>query len=439
MWWSHLVILVLAVDAPSPRVLTFEEALHQAAEHQPLLERYRQERASSVARAAQLRSLNYPQVGIGLQTLAATSNNSPISYLSMTDFARVGNLGGAAPGSAMPGLSTLVGVGAHYLVTDFGATRHSIEAADASAGVAAYQAGQALQDVLLRAAVAYFQCEAAHETLEIARESLKRADQHHALAAAGVRTGLKPKIDLSRSDAELAAARLDLIRAQNAVAVCHGALDAAMGWWPGEYELAPLPAVEEAPEPIPDEAASELAIRARPDLLALGLEEAGAEAQYRAASSGYFPRLLATASASLRGYNEAPKTFNWDVGLVLSVPVFNGFLTQGQEDEATARLAATRAQVRVARDAMTFQLRQARATVVASREAVRASSAQVVSTLANLEQAEARYREGLGNIVELADAQVQYATAQLGLVQSRTLLAISSVQFKHAYAGLITP
>jgi outer membrane protein len=253
-----------------------------------------------------------------------------------------------------------------------------------------------------------------------------------------VKSGLKPPIDLFRSDAEVQAAKLGVIRSQNSAQVTLAGLDAAIGWVPSvPYALV---APTEDQRPIPEEpAALDAAMGGRFDLQALHAQEQGADLLQLSARSAAYPRLLATSSLSLRGFDGLPQTFNYDVGLVLSVPLFTGFLAQGQEQEAQARLAELRAREQALRDAIGYQLRQARETLSSAREAILASQAQVAAAKAGLALAEGRYKQGLGNIVELTDAQAHFDAAQLGLVQSRLTAAVSRVQLDHALASLRAP
>ena len=444
-WAMTSVGCFLAVLLAAPDPLTLEEAVRQAIQQQPLLEGARQEHEAALARQRQARSVLYPQVNLLGQALGATSNSTAISSITLPDLPRVGSHSNPrAPYS--PGFSSWVGVGAHMRLVDFGATRGEMDAADATAEAVQASRGQLLQDVILRVSTAYYQSAAAEESLQVAVDARLRAQAHHDLAEAGFKSGMKPQIDLARADAELAAVQLQVIRAQNNVAITRSGLDLAIGWEPHPYTLQPppldeptKPAENSRPGQDDEQVAIVRALLVRPELLSLQLHARAAEARTRSAHAGYYPVLTATASATWQGYQRAPDTFNWDVGLVLQVPVFNGFLTASAEDEAAAILGQVEARQRSVRDGVLYQVREARSTLASAREAVQASLKQVEGASANLRQAEGRYREGLGNIVELTDAQSQNDAAKQGLVESRLAVALSNVQLLHAYADLQGP
>jgi outer membrane protein TolC len=335
-------------------------------------------------------------------------------------------------------VASLAGVGAHYDVLDFGYTRGTVGAAQARLESDQQLEKQTLQDVLYRVTAAYFDALAAQESLGVAQDTLKRAQEHDNLAQARVKGGLAPPVDLPRSQAEVQAARLSVIRAQNGLAVSRAALDTAIGWAPSEtYEL--VRPLEDA-RPVPEAAAAaDQALSARFDLAALQAQERAAGMQRMAANSGHFPRLTATGSLNLRGFGAPPTLFNYDVGLLLDVPIFTGYQVTGQVQQAEAQLAELQAREVALRDAVGYQLRQARETLLSAREAVEASGAQVEAAGASLRQAEARYKGGLGSLVELTDAEAQLNTAQLGLVQSQLAASLSRAQLDYALGQLRLP
>ena len=67
-----------------------------------------------------------------------------------------------------------------------------------------------------------------------------------------------------------------------------------------------------------------------------------------------------------------------------------------------------------------------------ARETIVAGQAQVDAARAALDLAEGRYQKGLGNIIELADAEAGRSAAELGLIQARYELARAGALLEHA-------
>ncbi len=436
-----LVVLLLAAEPNSTGVVTRDEALRQAVAHQPKLVSARFEREAASALVTQARSVEYPQVHANAQLFGATDNGDATAYLSAPDFVRVTS---ARPtperdiSGAVPFVSSLAGVGAHYDLVDFGYTRGVVGSAEAQLDASSQSEKQTLQDVLLRVSTAYFSALAAQETLGVAQDTFKRVQVHFNYAEAGVKSGLKPPNDLPMSQAELQAARLAVIRAQNSLLVFRAQLDTAIGWIPASAYSLVAPPPDERVVPEPADAANQ-AMSNRFDLAALQARERATDMQRLVAYTGNYPRLTATGSLNLRGFDSAPNTVNYDIGLVLDLPIFTGFYVQGQVQELDSRLAALRADEAGLRDAINYQLRQSRETLLSAREAEVASQAEVEAAKASLDLSEGRYRNGLGNIVELTDAESQYDAAQLGLLQSQLAAAISRVQLDYAVGSLRVP
>jgi outer membrane protein TolC len=414
--------------------------LRQALAHQPALQGARFHTEATEARVTQASAIEFPQVHATAQVFGATDNGTATAYLSPADIPRVATRPAAerTVGDFTPFVSSLAGVGAHYDVLDFGYTRGTVGAAQAQLESDQRLEQQTLQDVLYRVTTAYYAAVAAQDALTLEQDSLKRSEEHDAYAQARVKGGLAPPIDLPRSQADVQAAKLGVIRAQNGLRVERAALDTAIGWTPpSTYSLVRPP---EDQQPIPEQTeATNQALSTRYDLSALQAQERAAEMQRMAANSGHYPRLIATGSVNLRGFDSVPETFNYDVGLLFDLPIFTGFAVTGQVRESEARLAELKAKEAAIRDAITFQLRRARETLSSAREAEVASAAEVEAAKASLKLAEVRYQQGLGNIVELTDAEAQFDVAQLGLVQSQLSAAVSRAQLDYALGQMHAP
>ncbi|MFO0724700.1 MAG: TolC family protein [Myxococcota bacterium] len=439
---SALGLVLLSASTPTVS-LSLAEVLRQTVLHQPALVSARELTRQAQARRMQIASIDYPQVAATAELFGATANNTATSYLTPPDFVRVGTrpASKADVPAMVPFLDTLAGVGVHYELLDFGYAGAVVDGADARVEAAGALEEKTTADALLRSAEAYFSAAAADEALRVAQDAERRALTHHELAAAAVSAGLRGQIDLVRSNAETAAARLAVIRAKNATRVARAALDAAIGW---EVDPAAHYGFEGATSialgPLPSEAeATQRALERRPDVRALDAQLRAAAFQERAAVAGNYPRILASASLSVRGFDAVPDTVNWDVGLVLSLPIFTGFLTRGATLEAEAASAELSARASSLRQTVIFQVQQARNTLASAEEAIRASESQVEAAALGLSMAETRYAKGLGNIVELADAQAQEGMARIGLIESHLSAALSWAQLQHAMSGLTPP
>ena len=79
-----------------------------------------------------------------------------------------------------------------------------------------------------------------------------------------------------------------------------------------------------------------------------------------------------------------------------------------------------------------LDVEQARLGVQAAKATITAAEEALVNARDQLSLAEARYKQGLGSVIELDDAQVAYTTAAAQSVQARFGLAAARAQLRAA-------
>lgn len=244
-----------------------------------------------------------------------------------------------------------------------------------------------------------------------------------------VEVGTQPEIALAQERAALANARVQLIIAQNNYETAKAQLNQAAGIPGGtEYDVADeaLGPLEDEDQPLETLVAK--ASTARPELATIARQRVAQEAVLSSARGAYGPTLSAAAGASEQGTSLDRLVPNWNAGVLLNWPVFQGGLTRGQVDQAEAGLESIDAQrsleelqVRLDVDSARLAVRAAKATIGAAEDAGTNAREQ-------LRLAEQRYATGVGGILELNDAQVAYTAASAQVVQARYTLATARAQ-----------
>ncbi len=119
--------------------------------------------------------------------------------------------------------------------------------------------------------------------------------------------------------------------------------------------------------------------------------------------------------------------------------VFNGGLTTAQVGEAKANLQNLQANEEVTRQNITLDVRQATLNPRQAVESIRVADKGLQQARENLEIAEGRYGTGVGNIIELTDAQTSLTSAEASRVQAvvnyRTALASLERATAHAFSA----
>jgi outer membrane protein len=413
------------------RRVTLAEALAYARAHQPAVRTALARIGARRADTAVSRAQWLPRVGASAQVLAATGNNSTASFYN-TPWAPVPRVGATKTQLSpdwTPYPSTFVAVGLGQEVYDFGRIAAQAAVADAGLAVERHQADVTRLEVGLLVRETFYALQAAHAVQEAAKQARARARVHRDWAQAGVRGGLRAPIELTRADADLAAFEVSVIRAVGGVRTARSAFAAAVGVPDLELEadgkqpaFPPVPALDEA---LRQAAANDPTLKA-----ALGrIREQ--EAATRAVAAQLRPELLLAASVSgreggapsssgeaARFHGWLPDVPNYSVGLVLSWPLYDGTVAALRR-ASRAREEVRRAELSVRQQLQVTAVQRAVVDVEVAHSALAGLARAQEAALANYDQAEARFRAGLGNAVELADAEALRTQAEIDLAIGR--------------------
>ncbi len=210
-----------ASDSPLLPSVTLEQALSYARAHQPQIRSALAELRARQAEAKIPRAAWMPRVGAVLEVFAGSNNDTTSVFVNVpeVDLARVGASGGRTPQTAAwaPSVSTLVAVSVNQQIYDFGRIAARAAVADAIATVAQADAEAAELDTGLWVEEAFHAVLAAHSVRSATEDAYRRAVVHRDYAQAGVKSGLRPPIDLTRAQAEVARLGVLQIRAQSGV------------------------------------------------------------------------------------------------------------------------------------------------------------------------------------------------------------------------------
>jgi outer membrane protein len=228
-------------EADAPRTMSLEDALaHAKASHlQSLAARHRLRAAEREAEVPGAQWL--PRVSGMAQIVGSTVNNSTTTLLgtSAVDVPRIGATPLRTDPDLQPYPSTAAGIGVRQQLFDFGRIAAERGAAASLAIVERHRATSAALDVELSVASAYYAVLAAHAIDDASRAANERATAHRDLAQANVRTGLRPPIELTRAEADVARYEAGMMRARAALHVARTTFAAAVGVEDVELDATP--------------------------------------------------------------------------------------------------------------------------------------------------------------------------------------------------------
>lgn len=149
----------------------------------------------------------------------------------------------------------------------------------------------------------------------------------------------------------------------------------------------------------------------RLDLRSATARREAAERAFDLARTGYYPVLNGNAAYGWSG-EEFPLDKEWTIGAGLSIPLFNGFQTRGQIDEARANLVSVRADEELVKQTVRFDIAQAYANLSNARQRLALTEVSLSQAMENRGLAEGRYAAGVGSALEVTDAVVSEVTAK---------------------------
>ncbi|MCU1279588.1 MAG: outer rane efflux protein, partial [bacterium] len=426
---AYAVVCPSAYGLESAPTVTLQQALTIARDRQPRIKSALAEYAARRAEARVPRAQWLPQLGATAQAYLATSNNTTASYLGVPeiDIPRIGGSASKTQANAAwsPSGSTIAGIGIDQEVYDFGRISAQIAVADAYAAMSRANADAVGLDVALGVEEAFHGVLAGKAVLLATEEAYKRAVTHRDYAKAGTSSGMRPPIDLTRAQAGVSALQVRLIQAQTGLEAARAALAAAMGSDQLEVDAAETPADLSAAPAFAE--ALRVAAQRNPAVLAAMARLAAQHSAVSAVTRELLPNIFASAALTGRaggvppssgstpyGDGWLPDVANWHIGLILQWNLFDATVL-ARRSAARAHEDAARADLDLARMTVGLAAERAYLDLDAALKVLPGLQAAVDAARANQAQAEARFRAGLGTIVELADAEALLTNSQLEL------------------------
>jgi outer membrane protein TolC len=332
---------------------------------------------------------------------------------------------------------------ASQLIWDFGRTWAAKDAAKASAEVVKESLEAQKLDISQLVKTQYFTLLLAKRLVEVNVAALDRAAVNLRSAQGFFQVGTQPKSFVTRAEVDVANARVDVIRAQNAVNLSRVALNTAMGIAVNApTEVKDILAYQQFPMRREDLVAE--AIRSRPEYRGAKAQADAADATVRQTFRDFFPNLVGSGTYGITGTTGAPALSTggnrtttgfadsgneWQIGLSLNWSIFDGGGKVSRYKEAKANLEAAQARVRDTELSVWQSVEQSYLNLSAAAERIGAAQKAVESAEENYQLARGRFDAGVANIIELTDAQ-------LALTQAQSTYATTLADYRVSIAAL---
>jgi outer membrane protein len=390
---------------------TLAECIAIALEHHPTLKAAGASIAAAHQRVWQAASPYLPQVDA--------------VYLARRQQTSIGAASGAGNVSPTPGVVVdqvrinnfySTGVNFSQLLFDFGQTLASIRSARASERSVEADRTTTRDSVILNVQQSYFNVLATRRLLGVADETVRQTLKQLEQAQGRHDVGVAPKFDVTTAEVNLANAKLNQVSARNNHAVARETLRNALGI-NGQLDFDLVDNLGADRLQLGEDEALAIAYRERPDLISLIEQENAQQELIASLQRQYYPTISSGGSYDWEG-SEYPLQNTWMIGATVNLSILNGGLVRAQVAEAKANLQVLAYNEEALRQNIALQVRQAALDVQQAEESIGVAEKGAQQARESLALAEGRYTTGVGNIIELTNAQVALTSAGASYVQA---------------------
>ncbi len=392
----------------APDSLSLEVAIETALEHNARVAASHRELDAAKGRTRAAAANRYPVLGLSGSVSRYTTGQRLLPP--------------TAPGQSLVFTEQAGGIDLALDVPVFlgGRLTEQLRAAEMGETVYAQRLERAGGELEYQVASTFFAILRQDRVVESVRFSVGALEAHERIVTEMMAAGKAARVDVLRTQVRLADLRQRLLVEESALQVQRKVLAYLMGE-DGPEALPPLEGtLELAPFQEDTEAGLARALSGRPDLEAVRAVRSAQEHRVGAARAARWPALHLRGSFAERwaidplsrpeGADASPSLGS--IGLVLSLPLFDGGRISAQVAEERALLAAAEERVRDTEALVRLQVEEAVLEVRSERGRVEATETSIQQAQETLRIEQEKYRLGKGSITDVLDAQSELLAAE---------------------------
>ena len=365
-------------------------------------------------------------------------------------------------------------LGVNQLIWDFGSTVARINMQKYNRESAGYDLENTILNTVYNVKMAYFEALAALANQDVYERSVRINKLNYERTNALFQEGLKSKIDVVNAQVYLTDAEISLINAQGQYQNAIVNLNNAM-YYPDapeytlkntesfnfqrtkpqktevnvstvkksgstDYEQTAIltSGIEKQdilqnykfqPLVMPVNDAIQKAYENRPDLKSLLMVERAQKESLKAIKRSYLPVIGANAGYNYRKNSDVSNT-GFNVGVTINFPTLNFMDMKYSIAQGNSYLQMAEENIDLSKKNIHFEVKNNYSNMVVLQKKIPLMAQKVQQTLENFELADGRYTVGLGNFIELQQAQTNYNNAQLSFVQAVFEYNVAKEQFQ---------
>ncbi|MCM1002858.1 MAG: TolC family protein [Candidatus Gastranaerophilales bacterium] len=302
-------------------------------------------------------------------------------------------------------------VSASQMLYDFGVTQNQVTIRKLDKQGYETSLTGTVNDVICEVKKAYYAFQYALESKKVAEEMVARYEAFYNQAKAFYMAGTSPKVDVTIAEVNLSNAKLMLIQAENAVDIAMARLNNTMGLpYTNKYSISDHLKYDTCDITLSD--AIDIAKESRPDYHLAELRVEEARQNVKLVKKSYFPTITVEGQYQLGGRTFV-SNYGYNFGGYLNFPTINGMLIHSEIKEAKALYSKEQATAMSTKNDIFYQIQEAYYSMIEKKNSIPVSFLGLKQAKENYELSYGRYKVGVGNPVELKEAQVQYQDAML--------------------------
>jgi outer membrane protein len=278
----------------------------------------------------------------------------------------------------------------------------------------------------------------AQKLVEANRQGLEVVKANYQNVQLQYRNGTAAEFDMLRAEVQLANTEPLVISAENNLALSINGLKNLLAIplnqkvvVDGEFKFEELPKAEMAD-------AQNAALSTNPTIRSLSLQEDLLEKDVNVEKAGYFPSLDFVGGYSWQAQDNTLKfsNYNWakmfDVGISLSIPLFDGFRTSNRVQEAEINLEKIHYTKVKAEEGLKIQIQSAELEMTEAAKRVAGQEQNINEAEKAVRISQTRFSNGVGTQLELLDAQVAMTRAQTNYAQAIYDYLVAEADWEYA-------
>lgn len=327
-----------------------------------------------------------------------------------------------------------------WLLLDFGGREADVAEARQALLAANFLHNQAVQDVVLDVAQAFYRYVSARALRDAARADVAGGEANLEAADRRHQAGLATVADVLQARTAVSQARLALQQAEGDMRVIRGALATAMGL-PADLPVEAAELDEDIPVTAAGatiEAALAQAVAERPELLAARARVGAAEARVRQERSQGLPTVSLRGNTNRVFYQTGDRdpADNYAALLEVRVPLFSGFEHRYDVERARQEAAAAGASARLLESRVRLEVWTSYYDLETAAGRYATAQDLLASAEGSARVAAGRYEAGVGSILDLLAAQSALANARAQKILARADWLLSLARLAHDTGAL---